>query len=62
MMRGSDDEIIWILVAAAILLAVGFSLGVYKERSHLEQEAIAHHVAHFDGKTGTYTWNDEVTK
>ena len=28
----------------------------------LEQEAIAHHAAHYDATSGKFTWNEDVTK
>lgn len=47
------ELLVFILGSFIIGMAIAFIIGI----SELEREAVKHHAAHYDSKTGDFTWN-----
>lgn len=41
-------------------LAIGIVIGSIATSSQANSDAVAHNAAHYDSKTGKFTWNDEI--
>lgn len=47
----------WCLTICAIMFLIGLMLGLYKATTTLRWQAIETNHAHYDAKTGDFTWN-----
>jgi len=55
-MRSDTAYLLGMFIGAGIALTVC----TFTFNSAYEREAIKHNAAHYDAKTGAFTWNDEV--
>ena len=57
-----DEMPLWIILFIGLVMGflVGHWVGVVTEGNKRKAQAIDHGAAHFDTKTGNFTWNNEV--
>jgi hypothetical protein len=49
-----------LLIVSVLAALAGFCFGVSFGTSMVKAHAVKHGAAHYDAKTGSFTWNDDV--